>query len=82
MSIVVKTHPLAEILAKKLFGIEGVPKSEQTKMVRRSIKAAVEFYDNSLQLKDSAVKDSHPVSRSNANICDDVSCPDRIERCR
>jgi len=38
-------HPLAEILASKLFAIETVPKEEQTKMVRRAIQAAVEFYD-------------------------------------
>ena len=42
MSINVKpNHPLAELLAKKLFGIEGVPVKEQTKMVNRAIKAAV-----------------------------------------
>ena len=40
-------HTLAEILAKKLFSIENVPKDEQIKMVRRAIKAAVEFYEKS-----------------------------------
>jgi len=45
MSINVKpNHPLAELLARKLFGIEGVPQKEQTKMVRAAIKAAVLFY--------------------------------------
>ena len=38
-------HPLAEILAKKLFSIETVPAKDQAKMVRRAIKAAVEFYE-------------------------------------
>lgn len=38
-------HPLAEILAKKLFSIETVPATEQAKMVRRAITAAVEFYE-------------------------------------
>ena len=38
-------HPLAEILAKKLFSIETVPAMEQAKMVRRAIKAAVEYYE-------------------------------------
>ena len=38
-------HPLAEILACKLFSIETVPAKEQAKMVRRAIKAAVEFYE-------------------------------------
>ena len=41
----VKIHPLAEILAKKLFGINSVPKKERTKMVNRAIKAAVEFHE-------------------------------------
>ncbi len=34
-------HPLAEILGKKLMGIEVVPQKEQTKMVRGAIRAAV-----------------------------------------
>ncbi len=38
-------HPLAELLAKKLFGIESVSKSEQTKMVNRAIKAAVKYHE-------------------------------------
>jgi len=47
MSISVEPdHPLAEILAKKLFGIEGVPIKEQRKMVSRAIKAAVEFHES------------------------------------
>jgi len=64
MSLVVKTHPLAEILAKKLLGIEGVPKKEQSKMVAKAIKAAVEFYDNKLQQKDIA----------DAKQCDNFKC--------
>lgn len=36
-------HPLAEILAKKLFGIETVPAAEQRRMVNRAIKAAVKY---------------------------------------
>lgn len=38
-------HPLAELLACKLFGIEGVPQKEQTRMVNRAIKAAVKWYE-------------------------------------
>lgn len=45
MSIVVKTHPLMEIIAKKLSGISGVPKEEQEKMVVRAAKAAAEYHD-------------------------------------
>jgi hypothetical protein len=36
-------HPLAEILARKLFSIETVPAKEQRRMVQRAIKAAVEY---------------------------------------
>lgn len=36
-------HPLAEILGKKLLGIEIVPQQEQTKMVSRAIKDAVKW---------------------------------------
>lgn len=36
-------HPLAEVLGCKLMGIEVVPQKEQTKMVNRAIKAAVEW---------------------------------------
>jgi len=39
----VQTHPLAELLQKKLFGITTVPQHEQKKMVERAIKAAVSF---------------------------------------
>ena len=41
-------HPLAEILAKSLLGIESVPREHQKKMVNRAIKSAVEFYGNRL----------------------------------
>ncbi len=47
MSINVKpNHPLAEILAKKLFSIEIVPQKEQTRMVNRAIKAAVQWHED------------------------------------
>lgn len=38
-------HPLAEILGKKLFGIESVPPAEQRKMVARAIKAALSYQE-------------------------------------
>ncbi len=41
----VKIHPMAELLAKKLFSIENVPKNEQKKMVSRAIKEACKLYD-------------------------------------
>lgn len=37
-------HPLAEIIAKALFGIETVPAEEQRRMVNRACKAAVWWY--------------------------------------
>lgn len=49
-------HPLAEILAKKLFGIESVPPKEQTIMVRRAINAAVEWYETQIKLMDKALE--------------------------
>lgn len=39
--IKVKSHPLIEVIAKKLLGIESVPLTEQQKMVSRACKAAV-----------------------------------------
>lgn len=44
----VTTHPLAEIIAKKLFNIESVPPVEARKMVGRAIKAAVEYHQSEL----------------------------------
>ena len=38
-------HPLTELLAKKLFGISGVPKEEQERMVSRAIRAAVKWHE-------------------------------------
>lgn len=43
--IVNGNHPMAEILGKKLFGIESVPKEEQKRMISRAIKEAVKMYD-------------------------------------
>ena len=46
-------HPLAEIIARKLFCIESVPVAEQRKMLRKAVKAAVEYHDGEVQkLKD------------------------------
>jgi len=45
MSIIVKTHPLVEIIAKRLFGIESVPKEEMRKMVIRACKDAMKYHD-------------------------------------
>jgi len=44
-------HPLAEIIARKLFGIESVPSAEQRKMVNRAVKAAVEYHEAELESK-------------------------------
>lgn len=48
--MIVKVHPLMEILSAKLFGIESVPKKEQGAMVRRAIKAAVAYHDKEVEI--------------------------------
>lgn len=42
-------HPLAEIIAKKLFGINQVPYTEQQKMINRACIAAVNYHENILK---------------------------------
>ena len=49
---VVTLHPLVEILARKLSGIEGVPAAEQTQMVRRAIAAAQKWADGIIAERD------------------------------
>ena len=44
----VKTHPLAEIIARKLSGIDTVPPTEQRRMVSRAITAAVKYHEDKL----------------------------------
>jgi len=44
----VKTHPLAEIIAKKLFSIESVPPEEARRMVGRAIKAAITYHHHEI----------------------------------
>ena len=41
-------HPLAEIIAKKLFGIESVPKEEQMRMISRAISSAVRWHEKQI----------------------------------
>ena len=47
----VKTHPLAEIILRRLFSIETVPAKEQRRMVTRAVKAAVEWHEYMLYLE-------------------------------
>ena len=47
-------HPLAEIIAKKLFSIENVPKEEQRKMVQRAIKAAIKYHEEEMKIERTA----------------------------
>lgn len=42
MSLNVKTDPVMEAMAKKLFSIESVPVAEKEKMIRRAINAGRE----------------------------------------
>ncbi len=46
MSITVKPHhPLQELIAKCLHGIEGVPRDEQRRMVNRVAREAVKWHE-------------------------------------
>ena len=45
----VKTHPLAELLAKKLFGLTTQPKEEQRLMIAKAIKAAVKWHEKEIR---------------------------------
>jgi len=47
----VKVHPLAEIIAKRLFGIWDVPATEQRKMISRACKAAIEYHEKEMSDK-------------------------------
>lgn len=50
MSVLVKgNHPLAEIIARKLSGISGVPHMEQLKMVDRACSAAVKYHEEQIK---------------------------------
>lgn len=42
MSVVVKTDPVLEAIARKLSGIAAVPPMEQARMIRRAAKAGRE----------------------------------------
>jgi hypothetical protein len=42
-------HPISEIIAKKLFGIESCPKEEQYKMINRACKAAREYHEAEIE---------------------------------
>ena len=70
MSIVVKgNHPLAEIIGRKLLGIESVPIKEQRRMVARAVKASVEFYEQSVKEERAAcAKDVEPFDRYCASV--------------
>jgi len=51
-----QNHPLAELLAKKLFGIECVPKEEQTKMVQKTISEVVKWYEDKKHFTDCEIR--------------------------
>jgi len=67
MSKTVKgNHPLAELLAKKLFGIEIVGKDEQVEMVRRAIKAAVIWNESYIDTLLPELIEGHPIVASSS----------------
>jgi hypothetical protein len=45
------THPLAEIILRKTFGIESCPPKEQKRMIERACKAAVKYHDSVMKNK-------------------------------
>jgi len=51
---------ISEVLAKKLFGIESVPKEEQKKMVSRAIKAAREMMFSEIKRKNEILLECLP----------------------
>lgn len=51
----VKTHPLMEIIASKLFGINTVPTIERSRMIVRACKAAAEYHNKEMQKKDDII---------------------------
>jgi len=52
MPTVKGNHPIMEIVACKMFGITGVPKKYQEKMVNTCAKAVLEYHDKIISEKD------------------------------
>lgn len=46
--IVKGNHPLSEIIAKCMSGIQSVPKEYQQRMINRACKKAVEWHENKI----------------------------------
>lgn len=42
-------HPLSEIIARKLFSIESVPKEEMKRMINRACKEAVKWHEKQIE---------------------------------
>lgn len=45
MPVVKPNHPIAEVVARKLHGISGVPVEEQRRMVQRAANAAFDYHN-------------------------------------
>ena len=52
----VVVHPIAEIVAKKMFSVETVPSQEARKMVRRAALAAAERYDRDIKALEETIE--------------------------
>ena len=67
-------HPLQELLAKLLFGIETVPPKEQRRMVNRACREAVKWHEKQMKLEGAM----HGILRGEYEIicpdCDGVVC--------
>ena len=53
----VKTHRLKEILAKRLFGIDTVPKNAINRMKNSAIKAGADYHDKVILEKDERIEE-------------------------
>ena len=51
-------HPLAEIIAKKLSGINQVQPHVRNSMVNTAIKAAVEYHETEIERKDGLIDEA------------------------
>lgn len=62
-------HPLQELLAKLLFGIEGVSVVEQRRMVNRACREAVKWHEAQTKIMRQWIKDMEIDIRGENGVC-------------
>lgn len=79
MSLVVKgNHPLAEVIAKRLFGIENTPKEYQQRMVNSACAEAVKWHEKDvMSIKQFYLRRMNALQKYQANLPE----PYRTEIC-